>query len=143
MNNTQHEQLFTDLVSTQAETIVGGDPIVDPSVSFARASYGSADAKIKAISSEWFTIDMSVKDEARDGYPVYAKFDGEGFDTHPSNGLVRLTGLTKFFDRTGANGDGRNYKQAVTFGKNFILSRVRVAIYRAGRPRGVGRWVNL
>lgn len=138
MNNTQSEQLFTDLTATQAETISAGlDDFLD-----VRASYGGATAKIRASGINSISGDLEIKDWLRDGYPVYAKFLGK-----TSNGVV-LTSSAEFVDRRGAAGHGTLVPlNKVSFGsKNTYVRYVRLLIYQKRRGDSFSRasdWADL
>jgi hypothetical protein len=132
----QHEQLFTDLTATQAETIAGG--VIINAGSTADASYGVAAVSFGRTGRDSFEGDLFVKDQAKDGHPVYAKFHG-----FTENGQT-LFGSTKFFDLGGASGPGRNIKGLkVSFRTNATVKLVRVAIYRRNRSGFVaGKWAS-
>lgn len=141
MNSLQQEQLFTDLTPAQAETTAGGKPFDDgntptDSESFALASYGSADTSIFNLGGGSISFNMLVKDRARDGQPVYAKFEGVGIDSRS------LMGSTKFFDLRGTAGPGTIHIRNASFGKNVFLTKARVWIFRKGRSPVAGDWMN-
>lgn len=141
MNTMQQEQLFTDLTPAQAETTAGGKPFDDgntptDSESFALASYGSADTSIFNLGGGSISFNMLVKDRAKDGQPVYAKFEGIGIDGRS------LIGSSKFFDFRGAAGSGTIHIRNASFGKTVSLIKARVWIHRKGRSPVAGDWVN-
>jgi hypothetical protein len=134
MNNTQHEQLFTDLTPEQAENISAA------AVTIASASYGTASATLDRSGPGSFKVrSLFVKDTAADGFPVYAKFQALATD-----GTI-LTTPSERFDRKGANGSGTTYRNLTgSFGKN--ISQVRLGIYlsKPGPDTVIrGNWKNL
>ncbi|WNZ25795.1 hypothetical protein HJG54_25135 [Leptolyngbya sp. NK1-12] len=139
MNTLQHdEQLFTDLTSTQAETIAAG---LDDFLHVG-ASYGGATAKIRPSGINSISGSLEIKDWLRDGYPVYAKFQGK-----TSNGVV-LTSSAEFVDRRGASGRGTLVPlNKVSFGsKNTYIRYVRLLIYQKRRGNslsGASDWADL
>lgn len=134
MNTMQQEPLFTDLTLEQAETVTAAG------TSTVNASYGFAVGSFDRIGSRSFKVSvLNVKDKARDGDAVYAKFQGRATD-----GTILIT-PTKRLDSKGADGPGTRYTNLTgSFSKN--ISQMRVAIYRQNRGRdlvNVGNWTTL
>lgn len=143
MNNTKHEQLFTDLTPTQAEATTGGSPVDGPfrTPSSVTQYWGEAKAYISPRKGGGFTVNyLTVNDILADGKSVYAKFEAEATDgTH-------IVTSNKRYDKTGASGKGRTYRNLVG-GGNYSIKRVRVTIYRdVGQGHGSddvlsGNWI--
>lgn len=126
MNAIQQKQLLNDLTPAQAETAAGGAPPIEDrgANSNAYASYGAANAtEIFRSGRGSFIAKLFVKDRARDGHPVYAKFHGLTKDGRT------LIGSTQYFDLNGAGGSGTRRPIKASFG-NIEIQEVRVAIYR-------------
>lgn len=141
MNTMQHKQLFIDLISTQAETIAGGDfPIpgggpLRPS-SRADASYGYASASFRRKSSGSFTTWLDIGDKAKDGYAVYAIFQGKTND-----GRI-LSAPTRYTHKKGA-GTSAFTSFDISFG-NVDIRKIWVAICRDNPGKDLyvqGDWV--
>lgn len=121
MNMMQHEQLFADLNSAQAETIAGGlDDFLQVT-----SSYGEAEAQIRATGLNAISGDLKIKDRYADGYPVYARFQGRS-----SNGSVGASSA-EFVDRRGAAGHGTLISlNNARFNRNIHIRYVRLWIYQ-------------
>jgi hypothetical protein len=133
MNNTQHEQLFTDLTSAQAEIVTAA------ATSSITTSYGSATANFKRTGKKSFTADfLNVKDGRFDGKSVYAKFQARATD-----GTISTTPTARY-DNKGAFGGGTTYTGlAGSFNKN--IKQLRVLIYRDdlfADPVAGGAWID-
>jgi hypothetical protein len=136
MQNSQPEQLLTDLTPAQAEIISAA------ARSEAMASYGYAVSDID-LSPTSFTANVYVKDKAKDGYPVYAKFQTQAWDETLSE-IPILTTPTERLDLKGANGTGTLHK-GLRWSSNKFIKRVRVAIFRKNPGRDLfvaGNWVD-
>jgi hypothetical protein len=138
MNNAQHEQLFTDLNPTQAETISAGGPLYR--LSQANNWYGGASADIEATGPSSFFGSLQVEDLAGgDGYPVYAQFQGKLTENGPI-----FTGGTKFYDRTKGKGFNTGFFHG-NFGKKHPFRYIRIAILRDNPGRDLftaGNWLD-
>lgn len=139
MTTKQHEQLFTDLNPTQAETIAGGGLLFR--ISQANAYYGGAYADIGATGPSSFYGSLEIKDWLADGYPVYAQFQAKSSEYAPI-----ITGSTKFYDRRRAKGSG-TYVDPIraSFGRGVDARFIRVAIYRDNPGRDLfvaGNWID-
>lgn len=139
MDTIEHEQLFTDLTSAQAETIAinGGSGYL----SVANASYGGASLEIQPTPDRGsFVGNLSIADWDNDGYPVYAKFQGKTAD-----GRI-LTSSTTYLHLKGDNTSTSDKPVRFSFGKNVDMRKVWVAILRRnpGRdPYVSGNWIYL
>jgi hypothetical protein len=131
----QHELLFTDLTTTQAETIAGGIG----KLALIRASYGYAESEFGRTGRNSFIGNLYVKDQVKDGFPVYAKFQVRATD-----GSI-LTTQTERFDLKGAAGSGTFYTDLRgAFSKN--ITQLRVVLFRRNPGRDLfsaGQWVDL
>lgn len=139
MNTMQHEQIFIDLTPKQAETIAAGAPLYR--LSQADSYYGGAAADITATGPSSFFGTLEVKDLNKDGYPVYAQFQGKLTEDGPI-----FTGGTKFYDRSGAEGSGMNTGFFHgNFGKTYPFRFIRIAVYRDNPGRDLftaGNWLD-
>jgi len=147
MNTMQHEPLFTDLTSNQAETTSGGIPFDDGGLSLPAPSvpisvgafYGNATASVQRKGLSSFRVnDLFVKDGLSDGHPVYALFQGQ-----TSDGSGILSTRTKRFDLKGFRGKGTSYPTLNgSFSKS--ISKFRVVIMRDNPGKDLfvaGQWV--
>jgi hypothetical protein len=135
MNAVQQEQLFADLTPAQAQTITAAGEY-----STAVAKYGFADARFSRISSSSFSAKLvTVKDTFKDGFPVYAIFQGLKYDGSIENSGAEL------LDTKGAAGRGTFYKEYNShFSQTFL--RVRIAILRKNPGRDLftaGDWADV
>ncbi|WNZ25796.1 hypothetical protein HJG54_25140 [Leptolyngbya sp. NK1-12] len=151
MNKVQQEQLFTELTSAQAETTAGGRPFDDGGLSFpdpipfthdtgANAFYGRAFASLKRQGLNSFSASLRVKDELKDGHPVYALFQGL-----PIGGGSILNTQTKRFDFKGAAGDGTDYPKS-TYSFSKPIGKLRLVIMRQNPGRDLfvaGPWMDV
>ena len=120
MNQTQSEQLFTDLTLGQAETIAAGVVWSDPYDSW---GYARTNITRQGPGKGLFYVDAFVKDFEKNGYPVYVKFQGLATDNDV------LTNSQKLWDKKGADGAGSSYNH-VRIGFNKNIKKVRAVIYQ-------------
>ncbi len=135
MNDTQHKQLFTELTPAQAQTITAAG-----NYSTAVAKYGFADASFFRVGTSSFSAErITVKDTFKDGFPVYAIFQGQRADGSIENAEVKL------LDSKGTDGPGTFYRQYAThFSQAFF--RIRIAILRKNPGRHLftaGDWADV
>ncbi|HEY9641908.1 MAG TPA: hypothetical protein V6C57_15580 [Coleofasciculaceae cyanobacterium] len=131
MNNIQQEQLFTDLIPTQAETIAAG---VFTKVD---ASYGYAEADVIRFGTNSFAAHLKVGNKGTS--KVYAKFQAEAADG------TTLTTSTKRYD-VAQNSFLTDYFDKVVGSFNKNINQVRVAIYKdqtGTDPVAFGNWIKL
>lgn len=131
MHKIPQERLFTDLTPDQAETITaaGSNEV--------NTSYGRVIGSFVRTGSRSFeSTTLWVKDKAKDGDAVYAKFQGRTTD-----GSVLIPSAS-YFDRRGAEDFGTNY-YGIRGSFSRSISHIRLAIYRQKsgvNPVAVSGW---
>lgn len=134
MNDIQHEQLFTDLTHTQAETVAAG---VSTRID---TPYGGARADITRTGPGSFVAaELAVADLKIDGSRVYAKFRAKATD-----GTI-LTTPTRRYDTFVPLNQATVYKGLRgSFSKN--IKQIQLAVYKdqpGTDPVSFGDWVNI